>query len=64
MSIEDDDLRAYPVKHPRYVWATSGSVLDTAPLYSDHQSKKKETPPRKQSWLKRIKNGLFGRKKK
>jgi len=67
MSLEDDDLRAYPVRHPRYVWATSGSVLDAAPLYSDQQSDKKtkkESKPKKRSWLKRMKQGIFSRKKK
>lgn len=62
-----DDLRAYPIIAPDYVW-TTGGVFEHLPLVnpdgnsknnslqiSSQQSKKKK----KKSWLR----GLFGRKK-
>jgi len=70
MSKEDDDLRAYPVRHPRNVWATQGSVLDQAPLCSDSltpDQKKAKNPkkrPEKRSWLKRMTRRLLDRKHK
>ncbi len=69
MSLKEDDLRAYPVSHPRNVW-TTGGVLETAPLIDisqnvSHQLKTKpdkpKHPKKKPSWLKRI-TLLFSKK--
>jgi len=62
MALDKDDLRAYPVSHPKNVW-TTGGVLAKAPLIdissnASNQVKAKEKKSRnkkqKKSWLKRV----------
>ncbi|KPA18995.1 CRISPR-associated protein Cas2 [Candidatus Magnetomorum sp. HK-1] len=62
MALDKDDLRAYPVSHPKNVWSTGG-VLEAVPLinissntYHEVKAKQKKSSNKKQkkSWLKRV----------
>jgi len=70
MSLKEDDLRAYPVSHPKNVW-TTGGILESVPLVEiSHNSiqslstkeKHSNQKTKKPSWFKRI-SSAFSKKR-
>ncbi|QTA90419.1 CRISPR-associated endonuclease Cas2 [Desulfonema magnum] len=53
MAVKEDDLRAYPVSHPREVWATGPNPLTDFPVVQ-FEAARKIQKNKQASWFKQI----------